>query len=280
MKTIKIFVCCHKFYDILPPLCEPIQCGSAFNYKIKGIIHDDEGENISLKNPWYCELTAHYFAWKNIAADYYGFYHYRRFLAAERGKKRPYFAKGKLLNKEKARFLADENYWSRLIEQNEIIIPESENMGISVYDHYRTSKYHYAEDLELFIKILNKNNPEFTAVAEQYLIQNRQYFCNMFIMSKKLFFEYCEVLFEVLSEFDSVKKPHGDFQSDRTDGYLGEIFTGIYITYCKEKGIKIAEKPRLDINCGIKKRFYYTILPPESKRRFLVKKIAKKFGGK
>ena len=43
MKTIKIFVCCHKFYDILPPLCEPIQCGSAFIYKIKGIIHDEDG---------------------------------------------------------------------------------------------------------------------------------------------------------------------------------------------------------------------------------------------
>lgn len=280
MKTVRIFVCCHKSYDILPPLCEPIQCGSAANPKIDDILHDDEGDNISLKNSEYCELTAHYFAWKNISADYYGFYHYRRFLTAETGTKKPYFAKGKLSDKSKKRFFADEHYWRKLTEQNEIIAPKSENMGISVYKHYGRSKYHYTEDLKLFLKILNKRNPELTAAAKQYMSQDRQYFCNIFIMRRKLFFEYCESLFGILNEFDLQKKPHGDFQADRTDGYLGEIFTGIYITYCKQNGVNVTEKPRLDINCDIKKRFCYVLFPPESKRRFLVKKIAKKIGGK
>lgn len=277
MSSIRIFVCCHKSYDILPPLCEPIQCGSAVNPKINGILHDDEGENISLKNSEYCELTAHYYAWKNIEADYYGFYHYRRFFTAETGGKKPYFAKGELSQKEKTRFFADERYWRQFIEHNEIIAPKSENMGISVYEHYCTAKYHYAEDLELFIKLLNKNYPEFKNVSEQYLSQNRQYFCNMFIMSKKLFLNYCEVLFGTLNEFDSVKKLHGNFQSDRTNGYLGEIFTGIYITYCKNNGIKVTEIPRLDVNCGIKKRLCFKLFPPESRRRFFAKKIAVKF---
>lgn len=276
MSTVRIFVCCHKFYDVLPPLCEPIQCGSAINSKIDGIMHDDEGENISLKNPEYCELTAHYFAWKNIESDYYGFYHYKRFLTAKANTKRPYLAKGKLSDNEKARLLADENYWQQLIEQNEIIVPKSENMGTSVYEHYCSAKYHYAEDMKLFIGILNKKYPEFKAAAEQYLSQCRQYFCNIFIMSKKYFFKYCESLFGILKEFDSVKKLHGDFQSDRTDGYLGEIFTGIYITYCRQNGVRITEKPRLDIKCGIKKRFCYILFPPESKRRFFVKKIIKR----
>ena len=280
MKNIRIFVCCHKFYDILPPFCEPIQCGSAANPQIDGILHDNEGENISRKNPEYCELTAHYYVWKNIAADYYGFYHYRRFLTAGSDAKKPYFAKGKLSDNEKTRLFADENYWRQLIEQNEIIAPKSENMGISVYEHYRTAKYHYSEDLELFIGLLNKKYPEFKTAAEQYLSQNSQYFCNMFIMSKKYFFKYCEILFDALNEFDSMKKLHGDFQSDRTDGYLGEIFTGIYITYCRQNGVKVTEKPRLDINCDIKKRFCYTLFPPESKRRFWVKRIVKKIGGK
>ena len=280
MKNIRIFVCCHKFYDILPPFCEPIQCGSAVNPKIDGILHDDKGENISLKNPEYCELTAHYFAWKNIEADYYGFYHYRRFLTAESDTKRPYFAKGKLSDKDKTRFFANENYWRQLIEQNEIIAPKSENMGVSVYDHYCAAKYHYEEDLKLFIGLLNKKYPEFKNSSEQYLYQDRQYFCNMFIMSKKYFIKYCKVLFDILNEFDSLKKLHGDFQSDRTNGYLGEIFTGIYITYCRQNGVKITEKPRLDINCGIKKRFCYALFPPESKRRFWVKRIVKKIGGK
>ena len=85
---------------------------------------------------------------------------------------------------------------------------------------------------------------------------------------------------DVLNEFDSRKKLHGEFQSDRTDGYLGEIFTGIYFTYSRENGAKIKELPRLDTNCSVKKIIGYTLLPPESKRRFLAKRIAKKIGGK
>lgn len=279
MSEIKIFMCCHKGFGIVPPLCEPIQCGSAVNSKINNVVYDDSGENISLKNREYCELTAHYFAWKNIAADYYGFCHYRRFLCLKKGK-RPYYAKGNLSENDKNIFLGNEENWRKLAERYEIIAPRSENMGIAAREHYCTSKYHYCEDLELFIEILYKKYPEFARFSEQYLSQNSQYFCNMFIMDRDHFFEYCGILFDVLKEFDSRKTLHGDFQSDRTDGYLGEIFTGIYITYCHENGAKIKELPRLDTNCSLKKRVGCALLPPESKRRFWAKGVADKIGGK
>ena len=99
-------------------------------------------------------------------------------------------------------------------------------------------------------------------------------------MKKELFHEYCEILFSVLSEFDNKKTLHGDFQSDRTDGYLGELFSGIYINYCYKNGAAIKELPRIDVNCSIGKRFNFALLPPESKRRFVVKRIVKKFRGK
>lgn len=278
MSEIKIFICCHKSFEVIPPLCEPIQCGSALNTKISGVLYDDESENISLKNREYCELTAHYFAWKNVEADYYGFCHYRRFLCLKEGKP-PYYAKGKLSEKDKKLFFENEETWRRLVKRYEIIAPRSENMGILAREHYCKSRYHFAEDMELFVEILDKKYPRFARVAEQYLSQNSQYFCNMFIMDKAHFFEYCEVLFDVLREFDSRKTVHGDFQSDRTDGYLGEIFTGIYITYCREKGAKIKDLPRLDTDCSVKKRVGCVLFPPESKRRFWAKKIAKKFAG-
>ena len=274
MSEIKIFMCCHKGFEIVPPLCGPIQCGSAINPKIDNVLYDDSGENISLKNREYCELTAHYFAWKNIVADYYGFCHYRRFLCLKEGK-RPYYAKGKLSENDKKNFFENEQHWRKLAECYEIIAPQRENMGITTREYYCNSKFHYTEDLNLFVEILNKKYPQFECITEQYLSQNIQYFCNMFIMDKAHFFEYCEVLFDVLNEFDSRKKLHGEFQSDRTDGYLGEIFTGIYITYSRENGAKIKELPRLDTNCSVKKRIGCALLPPESKRRFLAKKIAK-----
>lgn len=279
MSEIKILMCCHKGFEIVPPLCVPIQCGSALSPKMNNVLHDDVGENISLKNREYCELTAHYFAWKNIEADYYGFCHYRRFLCLKQGKN-PYYAKGKISENDKKIFFGNEERWCGLVENYEIIAPRSENMGITAREHYCTSKYHYGEDLDLFIEILSQKYPEFALFSEKYLSQNSQYFCNMFIMDKAHFFEYCEVLFDVLKEFDSCKTLHGDFQSDRTDGYLGEIFTGIYITYCVENGAKIKELPRLDTGCFVKKRVACALLPPESKRRFRVKEIVKKIRGK
>lgn len=275
MNEIKIFMCCHKRYEIIPPLCEPIQCGAALNPTIEGIVRDDSGKNISAKNREYCELTAHYYAWKNAAADYYGFCHYRRFFCIDESLRFPYIARGIMRETDCKVLLGNEDYWRQLTEKYEIIVPRSEDMGAPVYEYYCTSKHHYAEDLRLFLEILAEKSPQLAETAKRYIEQSRQYFCNMFIMDRAHFFEYCEILFPVLEQFDNRKTFHGDFQSDRTDGYLGEIFTGIYITHCRENGAEIKELPRLDTDCTVRKRIGCMLLPPESKRRFFAKKLLK-----
>lgn len=274
-KKLKLFMCCHNGYEINPPVCTPIQCGAKINPSVKGTIPDigDNGD-ISDKNPEYCELTAHYYAWKNVSADYYGFCHYRRFFCFSGNFKKPYIAMGNLKGKSK-KLLGSDQEILRLCNKYGIIAPRSENMGISVYEHYCSSRFHYSDDLDLFLKILEKKAPEITNAVNEYLAQNKQYFCNMFIMDRQHFFEYCQILFEALEEFDQQKMLHGNFQADRTDGYLGEIFTGIYITYARKNGADIKELTRMDINCSFRKRFLYKILPPESRRRFLAKKIIK-----
>ncbi len=279
MNDIRIFMCCHNRYGIIPPLCEPIQCGTALNPKIEGICHDNAGENISDRNREYCELTAHYFAWKNINADYYGFCHYRRFFCAAVSE-RPYIVKGKLSESDIEKLLRNKEYWQGLINEYEIIAPKSEDMGLTVKEHYCGSPFHYYIDLELFMEILSSKSPWLTRTAKKYLSQNRQYFCNMFIMDKKHFFEYCEWLFGILHDFDLRKVTHGNFQSDRTDGYLGELFTGIYLNYCVENGVRIKELPRLDVYCPLKKRISCVLVPSESKRRFVVKKLIKRIKGR
>lgn len=280
METLCLLMCCHKLYETVPPLWKPIQCGAALNDAVQGTLSDAEGDNISLQNRCYCELTAHYNAWKNINAEYYGFCHYRRFFGKENCTKRPYLALGTLSRKQREKLLCDQNYWQQLITEHDIIVPRSEDMGLSVREHYSTSEYHYKEDLELFFEILSQYAPELNETAQEYLAQNRQYFCNMFIMNREHFNEYCSILFPVLSEFDSRKTPHGDFQSDRTDGYLGELFTGVYINYCCKNGAKIKELPRLDVCCTMKKRISYALLPPQSRRRFLAKNLVKKLRGR
>lgn len=277
--NIKLFMCFHNSYGTVPPLYIPIQCGAANTTVAAGAVADNTGDNISEKNREYCELTAHYHAWKNVSADYYGFCHYRRFLGADIKARYPYIVKGSMSDKERDRLLGSESYWLDMIPQYDMIVPRSEDMGLPVFEHYTTAAHHYKEDLELFLQIMKERAPQLNESASEYLAQDRQYFCNMFIMKKEFFDEYCSILFPVLEEFDAKKKRHGDFQSDRTDGYLGEIFTGIFIRYCYRRGTVIRELPRIDVNCSAKKRAGYLLLPPESKRRFFAKKIVKKMKG-
>lgn len=79
-----ILICTHKPYNIIQnDIMKSILVGA---YKHKDnftSLRDDIGDNISNKNDTYCELTALYWAWKNldVAYDYVGFFHYRRYLS-------------------------------------------------------------------------------------------------------------------------------------------------------------------------------------------------------
>ena len=61
---IRIYVVCHKpAYVPETPYLYPIQVGTALSgKKLPGMLHDDEGDNISERNKTYCELTAQYWA--------------------------------------------------------------------------------------------------------------------------------------------------------------------------------------------------------------------------
>ncbi|MCM1333969.1 MAG: DUF4422 domain-containing protein [Bacteroides sp.] len=249
-----------------------MQCGRVLNPPIEGMIGDHTGNNISEKNRDYCELTAHYFVWKNIRADYYGFCHYRRFFCFDERIKKTYLALGRLSQRQKERLLGNAEKNRELILGQDIVIPYAERMEVSVRDYYITAKNQYAADLELFLEIVKEKYPNILPFAEQYLAQEKHYFCNMFIMRKEFFSEYCEILFSVLEEFDFRKTHSGD----RTDGYLGEIFTGIYITYAKSKNAKIKEITRIDVNCTLKKRLGCFLFPPESRRRLILKKAIRR----
>lgn len=73
-------VALRKNYEI-PLWITPMQAGRACTDTELGIATDNTGENISLKNPNYCELTVSYWTWKNNKNRYKGICHYRRIFA-------------------------------------------------------------------------------------------------------------------------------------------------------------------------------------------------------
>lgn len=272
MADIKLFVCCHQ-QTLVPahPLLVPIQVGAAFaDVHFPGFLHDDMGDHISYKNRSYCELTAQYWAWKNVEADYYGFFHYRRYLYPDQQAKRPY-----RIEKEPSPAVLERlNYaqFTELIPQYDLILPKGENMYIPVREHYAKAPYHHAKDLELIVQIILELHPEYKTAVGRYLSGTICYFGNIHIMRKQIFQDYCAWLFPILEEFDQrADVSNYNPQEQRISGYLAERLLGVYRTYHQE--LNVLELPRVHFGVDYKKRLLYYLLPPGSVRRSFIKRL-------
>lgn len=276
MADIKLFVCCHKQADIPNhPLLVPIQVGAALTVeRFSGFIPDNAGENISQKNRSYCELTAQYYAWKNVDADYYGFFHYRRFLYPNTKTKRPY----KIAEAADSETLQNLGFsiLDALIPRYDLIAPMGENMHVPVRDHYANAPHHRSKDLELLECIVRERHPEMRGAMEAYLSGTVCYFGNIYIMSREVFHDYCAWLFPILEEFDRRADTSGyTAQELRVDGYLAERLFGIFYTHHKPR-LRTLELPGVHFHpggAGLKRRLLGALLPPGSKRRSFVKRF-------
>lgn len=285
---VKLYVSCHKeFYVPRHELLFPIQVGAALEKtRIPNMLYDDCGDdNISVYNRSYCELTGQYWAWKNDTADFYGFFHYRRYLNLQRNQsKAPYL----LLKTPSLEILNSLGYSAdnmrETIVNADIVAPIPENTYVSVYEHYKSAAHHRIQDLDLIIRIIRDDYPAYVKPMEQYLGQTYSYFGNIYIMKREVFFCYCEWIFDILKKYDLEKSIEGySTQELRVDGYLAERLFGIYMTKIKEeKDLKVVEVQRLHFECiggstsaYWKKKLISIALPPSSKRRYLIKKLFK-----
>lgn len=262
-KKISIFVACHKpVYVLDNPLLLPIQVGAALaKERIPGMLYDDAGENISNKNPLYCELTAQYWAWKNVDSEYYGFFHYRRYLAFDavypvdsRGRigngknPKPYIELDALEGNLSAYHLKEDSM-RQVIEDYDMVTVLQEQINTTVYRQY--CQYHPQVALDRILEIIKEKYPAYQQAAERYMDSKAIYYMNMYVMKKTLFMEYASWLFDILEAYER----DADFPKDgktekRIMGYLAERLFGIFYTYQRSQGAVCAELPYL--------RFYKT----------------------
>lgn len=278
-EPLALLVCLHKPFPVpQSPLLRPVQVGAALaGEAIPGCARDDGGENISERNPSYCELTAQYWAWKNLKADYYGFFHYRRYLYPGLTAKRPYRVEARPTAE-----LLDKLGWDRfpaLIRDYDLIAPRGEDMRRSVRAHYAGAKHHRGADLELMEAIVREKTPEYAGAMEEYLSGSVCYFGNLYVMARPLFERYCGWLFPLLAEFDRRADWSGrDAQELRVDGYLAERLFGVFYTRVRAEGARTLELPRVDFipddSARRRRKVLNALLPPGSRRRGWVKGLA------
>lgn len=235
---INIMVVTHKPAFIVDnPFLKSIQVGTNSDNKIENMdFYDDDGDNISEKNKSYCELTATYWAWKNLKSDYYGLFHYRRYLSFAKDSSESEYAGRAFPTVSSALndINLDEKAMRKIIEGNDFVVPKKESIKNatgydSIYSQYKNE--HYIEDLDYCLDYIEEKYPDIHAYSDA-LSSDSGYFCNMFIMKKEIFNEYCSFIFDVLGNFEE----NNDFsnysmQQYRVTGYIAERLTNIFIHY-------------------------------------------------
>lgn len=257
--NIELYVSCHMANVHIPDnaLLRPIQVGCAVSGEhFDGMLHDDEGENISNKNRSYCELTGQYWAWKHSNADYLGFLHYRRYFNFSDETypihHEPFIFGDVVFDRNDddslARIGFDEARIREVVTKYDFIAPTpiATPDGVNVYEQYRLSAGHHIEDFDCALDIIERRYPEVYESAKKYLAQDKLYVCNMFVMRRELFDAYSSFLFDVLAQHEKLcDTTHYTAVARRVSGYLGERICGIYLAYLYDAGYKGCDLQRV-----------------------------------
>ena len=263
MKDIKIIVAAHKKYKMPEDkMYVPVQVGTEGKEKIDKYNYDNMGENISIKNPFFCELTGLYWAWKNLDNEYIGLVHYRR-----------YFSIHKRIPKdedEKFRVILSHTEVDKLLNNTDVILPKKRNYYIeNLYDHYKHTMY--VEPLDETRKILKEKYPEYLEEFDKLHKRKSAHMFNMFIMKKKILNDYCNWLFDILFELEKrVDNSKYDAFHSRFYGRVSELLLDVWIN---KNGIKYEEVKVIDMQNvnWFKKAFSFL------KAKFTGKKYEKSF---
>lgn len=243
--NIKIFTCCHKECPTINTnYIEPIHAGKALSKLELNMVGDNTGENISERNPYWCELTVLYWMWKNVEADYYGLFHYRRYLS---------FSGNigiftKIDDEEINKFGWDDSSIENVCKKYDILtspiwpihpVGMPENIMTS-YDFYASE--HFSKDLDIVLDIIEEKYPETFDSIKSALAENKMFFANMMIMKKEYFHAYMEWLFDILFEAERrIDISSYDSYQKRIWGFLAERLANCYLKYLidNNKNIKI-----------------------------------------
>ena len=229
--SVTVIIAAHKKYQMpTDAMYLPVHVGAAGKDSIEDYQRDDEGENISDLNPYFCELTGLYWAWKNLKSDYIGLTHYRRHFSSNPRSK---------------------DAWSSVLKKNDIkndlgnikvFVPNKRRYYIeTLYSHYDHT--HHIFQLDETRKIIEEQCPEYLGSFDKAVNQRWGYMFNMMIMERGLFNNYCSWLFDILFE---LRKRLGEdgltpFHS-RYYGRISEIIFNVWLLEQQKNGkIKSSE---------------------------------------
>ena len=254
--SVKVIVAAHKPYEMpADEMYLPIHVG-AFGKNDIGYQRDDEGENISNLNPYFCELTGLYWAWKNLPQDYIGLVHYRRHFAMN----------GKTLELEQIK-----PYLGKI----KVFIPKKRWYVIetlkSHYDHT-----HYPEHIEITRKVILEKYPQYGNTFDKTLNRRWGYMFNMMIMNRSILNDYCVWLFDILFEvYEKIDCSNYSPFEKRYVGRISELLFNVWLAKALENGA-IKRHEIMELGFDVEENLLVKI-PEFLKAKFLGKKYGSSF---
>ena len=236
MYPLRIYVVAHK-PCVIPSdeVTAPIHVGrivSQYRDEMSWMQGDDTGENISSRNGCYCEMTAHYWLWKNVHdVEYVGVCHYRRFFGID---------------------LTEENITEVMADADVLMVEPSWHID-SVYSYF--AKYMGAENMTILAMVMKKRYPEYYKTLEKICDGVKFHPFNMLLCRKGLFDDYCEWMFSILGECEAYIKPDPYVNARRALAYMAELLTGVYFIH---RQLRIKSVPYYRIENGQKALVTYS----------------------
>lgn len=242
-EPVRILVTTHKKVSVpAGTTLQPVQVGpgnKSPHGRFNRSLHDDTGDNISDKNPMYCEMTTQYWAWKNVTSDYVGFCHYRRYFnfSETTYAENPFGeVMDDFINEEAVRkYGLDDEHVHRCVEGYDLITTGVHDLRdfpgdfSTPREHYQAAEALHYEDLLRCEKIVRKMYPDYDEDVTAFLDGHFSCFCNMYIMRKPIFDSYCEWAFPILDEWCAqTDMTTYSREAMRTPGHLTERLFNIW----------------------------------------------------
>jgi hypothetical protein len=214
---VKVLVAAHKNYAMpKDPMYLPVFVGKDLhpdvNHTFQG---DNTGDNISKQNPYYNELTAIYWGWKNLDVDALGLVHYRRYLSLNKKK-----SLDAVLSSQQAQ---------ELLKQYDIILPQKRNYYIETNEsHYLHAHEH--EPFNVMRQVIQQDYPEYEDAFETVMKRTWAHMFNMFIMKKQPLDEYLTWMFDVLHKVEEqIDISSYSTYEQRVYGFLSELLLDVWL---------------------------------------------------
>lgn len=180
---------------------------------------DKTGESISHLNPYFSELTALYWIWKNYNCspdNFVGIMHYRRLLVDGW---LPALSKTPVSIKN----------INQILSKKDLIAPEKTYLPPNAYQNY--SKEHNEADMILSLSIAEKKDSVKQGEYIDFLKNLKTaHLCNIIVCKKIIFDNYCSWLFPILFEsLDQINFKNRNSYQKRVFGFLSERLFNVWL---------------------------------------------------